>query len=288
MGSEVLLTFWGVRGSIASPGAHTIVVGGNTSCVSLESGNHIVILDAGWGLRELGRHLMRREDLGPITASIFLSHMHWDHIQGLPFFAPGRVMDNHFTIYGERKCKLSLAEILRGQMQSPYFPVNMDTVFQAQVKFRQVSAKHTVEVQPDLLVTPFRLTHPNGALGYLVQIQERRIAYVTDHEHPLGQVSPNVLEMVPSVDILIHDAQYSRAELMEGKVDWGHSVWEDVVELAIAAQVKHLFLFHHDPDTSDGRLYERQFLAQEKFPDTAVAREGLKIALNGAPSMATS
>jgi phosphoribosyl 1,2-cyclic phosphodiesterase len=239
-------------------------------------------LDAGSGIRVLGEHLTGRKDLKTITGSIFLSHMHWDHIQGLPFFAPLQARENQFTIYGEGKCMRSLADIVGGQMQSPYFPVDMDTVFQAQMKFHEVSTKHMVEVLPDLFITPFRLTHPNGALGHLVQLQDLRIAYVTDHEHPIGQLSPNVLEMVQSVDILIHDAQYSRADLANGKAGWGHSAWEDVVELAVAAHVKRLFLFHHDPGTSDEQLNERQFLAQQQFPNTAIAREGLKIHLNGA------
>jgi len=236
-------------------------------------------LDAGSGIRELGQHLLKRNDLNTIDGSIFLSHMHWDHIQGLPFFVPARAQENQFTIYGEGKYQFSLSQILAGQMQAPYFPVSMDAVFRAQVKFREVCAKQRIEIQPDLFVTPFRLTHPNGALGYLLQIKDRRIAYVTDHEHSIGQVSPNVLEMALGVDLLIHDAQYSREELANGKRGWGHSAWEDVVELASEAQVEQLLLFHHDPEASDEVLNERQFLAQEKFPHATVAREGLKIPL---------
>jgi len=279
MDSHILVTFWGVRGSIASPGLHTAVFGGNTSCVSVETGDHIIILDAGSGIRELGQHLMKRNDLKSIDGSILLSHTHWDHIQGLPFFVPARAQENQFTIYGERKGQLSLSQILAGQMQPPYFPVSLDTVFRAQVKFREVEAKQTLEVHPGLFVTPFRLTHPNGALGYLLEIKGRRIAYVTDHEHNFGQFSPEVLAMVRGVDLLIHDAQYSRAELANEKRGWGHSAWEDVVELACAAQVGQLLLFHHDPEASDDILNERQFLAQEKFPHALVAREGLKIPL---------
>jgi len=237
-------------------------------------------LDAGSGIRELGQYLMKRNGLKGIAGSIFLSHMHWDHIQGLPFFVPARAQENQFTIYGEGKYRLGLSQILAGQMEAPYFPVNMDAVFRAQVKFREVCARQRIEIQPDLFVTPFRLTHPNGALGYLLQIKGRRIAYVTDHEHSTGQLSPNVLEMALGVDLLIHDAQYSREELANGKRGWGHSAWEDVVELAREAQVEHLLLFHHDPEASDEVLNERQFLAQERFPHTIVAREGLKIPLH--------
>jgi phosphoribosyl 1,2-cyclic phosphodiesterase len=279
MDSHILVTFWGVRGSIASPGLHTVVFGGNTSCVSVEIGTHIIVLDAGSGIRELGQQLVKRNGLKSIDGSILLSHTHWDHIQGLPFFVPVRTQENQFTIYGERKGQLSLSRVLAGQMQAPYFPVEMETIFRAQVKCHEVEAKQTIEVHPGLFVTPFRLTHPNGALGYLLSLQGRRIAYVTDHEHDIGQLSPTVLEMTRGVDLLIHDAQYGREELANGKRGWGHSAWEDVVELACAAQVEQLVLFHHDPEASDEILNERQFLAQERFPHTIVAREGLKIPL---------
>lgn len=279
MDSNILVTFWGVRGSIASPGRHTVVFGGNTSCVSVETQDHILILDAGSGICELGRHLMKQHQSRGIDGSILLSHMHWDHIQGLPFFIPARVPENQFTIYGEGKYQRGLSQILAGQMQAPYFPVEMDTVFRAQLNFREVYVQQRIKVRPELFVTPFRLTHPNGALGYLLQIHGRRIAYVTDHEHGIGQLTPEVLEMVSGADLLIHDAQYSREELTDGKRGWGHSAWEDVVALAVKAQVKQLLLFHHDPETSDEVLNERQFLAQERFPQAIVAREGLKILL---------
>lgn len=193
MDTEGILTFWGVRGSIPAPGIDTIIFGGNTSCVSVEYEDYIFIFDAGSGIRELGQHLMERDDI---------------------------------------------------------------------------------------TVTPFRLTHPNAALGYLLQIQEVRIAYVSDHEHEPGKISQNVFEMVQGVEVLIHDAQYSREELASGKRNWGHSAWEDVVDLALESQVKHLFLFHHDPDATDEQLNERQFLAQQLFPNTTVAREGLRIPLS--------
>lgn len=280
MDSPILVTFWGVRGSIASPGLQTIVFGGNTSCVSVETQDHIIILDAGSGIRELGQHLMKRTIQQGIRGSVLLSHMHWDHIQGLPFFAPIRVKDNQFSIYGESKRQLSLSQMLGELMQSPYFPVDMDTLFQAEIQFHEVRAGQQTEVQPDLSVTPFRLTHPNGALGYVLQVKRRRIAYVTDHEHNSGHLSPTVRKMASCVDMLIHDAQYSREELAHGKRGWGHSAWEDVVELAIESHVDQLLLFHHDPEASDEVLKERQFLARKKFPHTTMAREGLKILLN--------
>jgi len=280
MRSEGILAFWGVRGSIPSPGIHTITFGGNTSCVSVEYEGYIFIFDAGSGIRKLGQHLVKREDINVIKGSIFLSHMHWDHLQGLPFFTPAFSEENQFTVYGEGRHKLSLPKILEDQMQVPYFPVDMDTLFQTQIKFHEVEPKQVIQIEDDITVTPFRLTHPNAALGYLLRIQKVRIAYVSDHEHEAGRLSQDVLEMVRGAEVLIHDAQYSREELAGGKRRWGHSAWEDVVDLALESQVKHLFLFHHDPDATDEQLNERQFLAQQLFPNTTVAREGLRIPLS--------
>jgi ribonuclease BN (tRNA processing enzyme) len=184
------------------------------------------------------------------------------------------------VIYGEARPRYSLVELMADQIQHPFFPVEMQDLFRAQIDFRELASGDTVELHPHIRVTAFRLTHPNAALGYVLQLEETRVAYVTDHEHTLEQLSPAVLEAVRGVDVLIHDAQYSRDELRHGKQGWGHSAWEDVVQLAREAQVKQLFLFHHDPAATDEHLNERQFLAQQLFPQTFVAREGLKVPLH--------
>jgi phosphoribosyl 1,2-cyclic phosphodiesterase len=279
MDNDGTLTFWGVRGSIPAPGLHTITYGGNTSCVSVDYGDHVIIFDAGSGLRQLGLALMAREH-PPITGSLFLTHTHWDHIQGLPFFTPAFTPENHFVIYGEARPRYPLVELMEDQIQHPFFPVEMKDLFRAQIDFRELASGDTVALHPQLQVTAVRLRHPNAALGYVLQLATQRVAYITDHEHPLAQLSPEVLEAVRGVDVLIHDAQYSRDELRQGKQGWGHSAWEDVVALAMAAQVHQLFLFHHDPAATDEMLNERQFLAQQIFPPTFVAREGLKMPLS--------
>lgn len=276
---ESVLTFWGCRGSIPSPGIQTIVYGGNTSCVSVEYKNHLLIFDAGSGLRKLGQSLVTREDLETIKGSLFLTHTHWDHIQGLPFFIPAFQKDNRFVIYGERKMGNSLEAVLGEQMQGPFFPVEMDA-FQADIDFHEVETNQKLEIQENIHVTPFRLIHPNAAVGYLLQIENVRLAYITDHEHQVHKLTNTILERVQGIDVLIHDAQYSRKEIENGKKGWGHSAWEDVVDLAITAKVKQLFLYHHDPEITDEQLNERQLLAQQRFPDTHIAREGLKIPMS--------
>ncbi|HEY5870043.1 MAG TPA: MBL fold metallo-hydrolase [Candidatus Tectomicrobia bacterium] len=281
MDADGTLTFWGVRGSIPSPGLHTITFGGNTSCVSVEYHEHVIIFDAGSGLRPLGLALMAR-GTPPITGSLFLTHTHWDHIQGLPFFTPAFTPQNQFAIYGEARPRYPLVELMEDQIQHPFFPIEMQDLFQAHIDFRELASGDTVEIDPQIQVTAFRLTHPNAALGYVLQLDALRVAYVTDHEHPLEHLSPAVQQAVTGVDLLIHDAQYSREEIRQGKQGWGHSAWEDVVQLALEAQVHQLFLFHHDPTATDEHLNERQFLAQQIFPQTFVAREGLKIPLHSA------
>jgi phosphoribosyl 1,2-cyclic phosphodiesterase len=266
------LTFWGVRGSIASCGSDTVRHGGNTSCVSVEHEDSLIILDAGTGIRRLGADLVRRGRVG-IEGSILLSHEHWDHIQGLPFFGPAFAAGNRFVIYGERKGR-PLAEIIGAQMREPYFPVEMEA-FQADIQFVEVGPGDEVQLGDDTRMTAFRLNHPGGAVGYVLDVAGKRLAYVTDHEHVPGQLSPTVLEMVRGVDILIHDAQYDRERLRTDRAGWGHSAWEDVVDLAIDARVQTLLLYHHDPDATDDALDDRLRQAQERFMGTVMAKEGL-------------
>lgn len=276
MQAEGILTFWGCRGSIPSPSLQTIVFGGNSACVSVEYQEHVLIFDAGSGVRKLGNYLLTRPDINRLKGSMFITHAHWDHINGLPFFKPAFSQENQFVIYGEGTHKHSLVGLLESQMQAPFFPVGME-VFHAHIDFREVREQQTIAIGDEISVTPFRLSHPNATLGYLLHIEDARLAYVTDHEHPVEQISPNVAEMVHQTDILIHDAQYTREQLKTSKKGWGHSAWEDVVDLAIAEEVGQLFLFHHDPDSTDEELDERQYQAQRLFPPTFVAREGLKV-----------
>ena len=221
MAADGTLTFWGVRGSIPAPGLHTVTFGGNTSCVSVEYGEHVMIFDAGSGLRKLGLYLQARDAPPPITGCLFLTHTHWDHIQGLPFFTPAFAPENQFVIYGEARHRYSLVELMEDQIQHPFFPVEMPDLFRAHIDFHELASGETVEIAPHIDVTAVRLTHPNAALGYVLQLEALRVAYITDHEHPLEQLSPAVVEAVTGVDLLIHDAQYSRDEIRTGKKGWG-------------------------------------------------------------------
>ena len=155
----------------------------------------------------------------------------------------------------------------------------MEELYQANLNFHELGCNDPIQVLPHVAIKSFRLHHPNSALGCLLNIEGVRIAYLTDHEHEVETLSPTMLQETSGVDILIHDAQYTREELRKDKTGWGRSVWEDVVQFSIKAEVKQLYLFHHDPETTDGQLNARQFMAQQIFPQTFVAREGVIIPL---------
>lgn len=277
--SEAILTFWGVRGSIASPERHTLTYGGNTSCISIEYHDYFFIFDGGTGIRNLGKYLMSRKDLKKINGNIFLTHLHWDHIQGLPFFIPAFLKENQFSIYAEKKGPHTVDELIKEQLQAPFFPVDYDHLYHAHIDFNEIKADKLVELEENVTILPIRLTHPNTAVGYLLNIGKCKIAYITDHEMKVNSIDKHLLEKIQDIDVLIHDSQYSREEILNGKKGWGHSAWEDVLELGIAANVTSIFLTHHDPDRTDDELNERRFLAQRKFQNTFIARERMKIPL---------
>jgi len=265
------LRFWGVRGSIAAPGSHTVAVGGNTTCLSLQVGDELLIFDAGTGIRNLGNFLQEERRTG-CHGHIFFTHYHWDHIQGLPFFAPGRSDKYQFHLYGERKEGADLKAILDTQMQSPYSPVPFPEL-DALEEFTALTEDDTIELDNGACVRTGRLNHPNGAIGYRVEYGSQVICIVTDHEHPEEGLDPNVVSFVEGADVLVHDAQYHPDEKAGPKKGWGHSSWEEAALTAKEARVGRLFLSHHDPDRSDAEVYEITSQARKLFPDTDAATE---------------
>jgi CheY-like chemotaxis protein/phosphoribosyl 1,2-cyclic phosphodiesterase len=259
--------FWGTRGSIATPGSRTTRYGGNTSCVAVTSDQGtLVILDCGTGARLLGDHLLQTCEL-PIHGSIFLTHTHWDHIQGFPFFGPAFVATNAFMIYGPTGGAHHLEQALAGQMQYTYFPVELERLG-ASLQCRDIGegAFHLDDVQ----VCCQYLNHPALTLGYRLTIGDATVVYSTDHE-PFSPVlfkqdttGPTLdaivhdgdrrhAEFLRGADLVIHDAQYTAHEY-EAKRNWGHSPIDYVVGVACAASVKRLALFHHDPAHDDTML----------------------------------
>ncbi len=269
---DITLRFRGVRGSLATPGATTARVGGNTSCVEVDVGDQRIVLDAGSGLRALGDELIAT---GPSQTTILLSHLHWDHIQGLPFFAPIYAPGHRVEIVSGGNGVMPLGDALRRQMSAPFFPVEFDEVA-AQVAVREARAGETLAVG-DATVRLARLNHPDPVWGYRIERGGRSVVYATDTEH-YACVDPVLRKLATGADVLIYDAQYTpeeyRGEHGMAKVGWGHSTWQAGVELARAAGVKQLILFHHDPRRSDDAVAELEARAQAAFPATIAAREG--------------
>ena len=264
-----------MRGSIPSPGARTRAFGGNTSCVELRCGEQLLIFDLGSGARALGEMLRARGE--PASAAIFLSHYHYDHLQGLPFFSPMFDARNHFIIRGPTRGERDVQAILAGQMTPPYFPVTADEVFRARVEYQPIADGDVVELG-DVQVRALELHHPGGSLGYRVDYRGQSFVYATDIEHG-SAVDGRLAVFAQGADVLVYDAMYTPEEYAgpPGKVGWGHSTWAAAVALAKAANVRTLVLFHHDPERDDisMRLLERK--AQRLFPGTVAAREGLPL-----------
>lgn len=253
------LKFWGTRGSIPTPGPQTARYGGNTACVSVSGPDgRLVILDAGSGLRPLGHELMARRN-GAISADILLSHTHWDHIQGLPFFKPLSAPGNSFCIFGAAQEGVALEEILRRQMDPMVFPVPL-TALAAAIKVNEIT-EGEVEL-PDFVVRTFRLRHPGTTLGFRIAAASggRDIAYVTDNElgdgagYPVrADWRPRLVSFLAGTDTLIHDAMYAE-QIIQARSGWGHSTPRQAVALAAEAGCRRLILFHHEPEHDDGAL----------------------------------
>jgi phosphoribosyl 1,2-cyclic phosphodiesterase/CheY-like chemotaxis protein len=294
------LRFWGTRGSIATPGPATNRFGGNTSCVELltKAGQRFII-DCGTGARLLGMHMMEHAPK-PIRAAILISHTHWDHIQGFPFFAPAFVPGGHITVCGPAGGNNSLRNTLSGQMEYAYFPVQLGDLG-ARLDYRELPEGEN-EIGGVRIVTQ-RLNHLSATLGYRVEADGVSVMYVCDHEPyweplwhsnaPPGRLSSILhagdrrhAEFLLNADVVIHDAQYTPEEY-PAKKNWGHSTYRYVTEIAAAAKVKRLFLTHHDPTHDDEFLTrtaeQAQAIAQAAGSPmrVSVAREGFEETFEG-------
>jgi phosphoribosyl 1,2-cyclic phosphodiesterase len=253
------LTFWGTRGSIPTPGPDTARYGGNTACISLDGRpGRLVILDAGSGLRPLGHELMQRRN-GPLTADILLSHTHWDHIQGLPFFKPLSSTGTAVCIYGAAQEGVPLKEILGRQMDPMVFPVPLNALAAALTVVEIEEGDFEID---DFRICAFRLRHPGTTLGYRLApvAGGREVAYVTDNELGSGgsyevpkDWHERMVGFVRGVDTIIHDAMYSD-QIIQARAGWGHSTPRQAVDLARQAECRRLILFHHEPEHNDDAL----------------------------------
>jgi phosphoribosyl 1,2-cyclic phosphodiesterase len=294
IGDKMRVRFWGVRGSIPSPGPTTQKYGGNTACIELRVGkdDRIIIIDAGSGIRALGNHLMAQElPKGPIKADIFLSHTHWDHIMGYPFFTPIYIPGTQLRIHGPVSFEDDpLEEVVGGQMKYRYFPINLGELA-SEVEYVRLKEDPDIDLGGGLKLSTKLLNHPITSLGYRFEYDGKvvctcydtepfRNLFITDPDHPAYDEAMAVegeevaIEQNQAIerwfggaDLLICDAQYTEEEYYSSRVNWGHTSMEYAIEAAGRAGVKKLALFHHDPDRKDSTLDE---LAAVYCPDGRV------------------
>lgn len=295
------LRFWGVRGSIPTPGSSTMFYGGNTSCIEVRADGEIIILDAGSGIRPLGLHLASEFNGLPLHLTLLISHTHWDHIQGFPFFLPAYNPVNQVHVLGYEGSRKGLESILSAQMESPYFPIGLKQM-PGNIKITEMR-DFNFEVGRVKVQATFT-NHPGICMGYRLETSNGSIAYLPDNEpfqrlrtlpsQAGGDATQNaayartqdqrLIDFAKDVDVLVIDAQYNDREYQK-HVGWGHGCLDDVVALAILANVKRLFLFHHDPGHDDAEIsrmvaWARQIAVEKGSPiRIEAAREGLEVFL---------
>jgi phosphoribosyl 1,2-cyclic phosphodiesterase/CheY-like chemotaxis protein len=290
-----LVRFWGVRGSIATPGAGTVFYGGNTTCVEVRADGELIVLDAGTGIRPLGLALAKEFGSQPLHLTLLLTHTHWDHIQGFPFFVPAYNPKNNVHILGYEGARQGLAATLGTQMESPYFPVGLKELpgnIQIEELREMEFTVGTIRVQAMFV------NHPGICVGYRLNTSAGSVVFIPDNEpfHRMysgsgtadtkaiefaEQQDAKLVEFIRDADVLILDAQYDREEY-EQRIGWGHACVDDVVALATRANAKQLFLFHHDPAHDDERVsrmlaHARQLAGNGTLVEAA--REGLEVVL---------
>jgi phosphoribosyl 1,2-cyclic phosphodiesterase/CheY-like chemotaxis protein len=298
------IKFWGVRGSIPVPGASTIGYGGNTTCVEIRTNGEIIVLDAGSGIRELGLSLVKEFGKAPIDLTLLLTHTHWDHIQGLPFFLPAYQAKNTIRVLGYEGARAGLATILAAQMEVPFFPVSWKDL-PGTIKIQELK-KMEFSIGSVRVRSRF-LNHPGVCAGYRLFTKEGSIAFLPDNEpfeplklklaerdgiHPHRARAQAVVqrsklvEFLKDTDVLILDTQYTDEKYQE-HIGWGHGALSRVVSLALEARAKKLYLFHHDPAHDDHQiddmLERARLLVVEsgRSLEVEAAREGAEIWLSG-------
>ena len=268
------LRFRGVRGSLPTPTPANLRYGGNTTCLELVlSDGQIILIDAGTGIRGLGLELAARGD--DLKLTLLLTHFHWDHIQGIPFFTPLYNASNRLELYSPRTPD-EAREILEGQMAAPLFPVPFDCL----AALRNFIAASEPFDLGAARVTPFRMNHPQGALGYRIDCGGHSIVHACDHEPGNQAIDDGILRVAAGADLLICDAQYTPEEY-ERRRGWGHGTWLSAARMAQAAQVKQLALTHHDPEHDDDFVDAMLANARREFPATIAAAEGVVMEFGG-------
>jgi phosphoribosyl 1,2-cyclic phosphodiesterase len=269
--------FWGVRGSIACPSPDHVVYGGNTSCLEIFAGDERIIMDAGTGIRNLGQDFIKD---GVRKGTLLLTHSHWDHINGFPFFGPAFMNNSRFTIAaGHLYNAGGIENVLASQMANPTFPVPLEAL-QATLTFEDFKAGETWGLGAGVKIITAPLNHPNGATGYRVEFGGKSICYVTDTEHVIGKPDQTVLKLIEGADIVVYDCTYTDQEF-KAKIGWGHSTWQEGMRLCKMAGARQLAIFHHDPDHNDDFMRQVEIDSRKEWQGNIVAREQMILVAGG-------
>ncbi len=259
--------FWGVRGSIPTPGKDYAVYGGNTSCVEVRLNNHILIFDMGSGLKNLGDSLIKRDIK---NFDILISHFHYDHTCGLPFFKPAFLKDYNFTL---RSGKKDIVNILSSQISSPSFPITINE-FNANIKYENFNVGESFLLKENIEIKTFSLNHPDGAVGYRVENNGKIFCYITDHEHKVNRRDQALVNFIKNCDLLIYDCTYSDEDFNR-YVGWGHSTWQEGVRISKYSNAKKFFIYHHNPDNKDKDMKKIDKQSKKMGNNIIVAKEGM-------------
>ena len=265
--------FWGVRGSIACATPEHMKYGGHTSCIEIQAGSNRFVMDAGTGIREFSRVFLEEN----IQSSyLLLTHTHWDHINGFPFFAPFFDPSREIQIMaGHLKEQGGIKKVLSEQMRSPFFPIPLEAMT-AQLTFEDFSAGENIMLFDEVIVRTAPLNHPQGATGYRVEYGGKSVVYVTDTEHIPGRPDENILALIEGADMVIYDSTYTEEEF-PSRVGWGHSTWNEGMKLCQMAGAKKLAIFHHEPEHTDEIMDSIAEESKLQWDESFVCRERMEV-----------
>lgn len=279
---EFTVRFWGVRGSVPTPGGETLRYGGNTSCIELQIGSQRLIFDGGTGLRVLGKQLLQEM---PVQGHLFFTHSHWDRIQGFPFFGPAFIAGNQFDIYGAvGQNGASIKQRLSDQMLRPNFPVPLQRM-QANLRFHDILPGAMIPID-DIVVETSPLHHPSDAVGYRITWNGYSVVYATDvctsnTRNQANQVDPGLLYLAHQADLLIYDSAHTEHLYYNPKAaaKQQSATWYARIEVAVATKAKQIIICHHDPAHEDDFLDQIETEVQAVFPTVSLAREGMVLSI---------
>lgn len=269
--------FWGVRGSLPVSGPDFHKYGGNTLCIEMQCGDHRLLFDAGSGLLPAGKSLLSE---GISSFNLFFTHCHYDHIIGLPYFAPLFDPRSNVTIWsGHTGGKMTTHQIITEFIRPPWFPIEIDEC-RARLHSQDFKPYDVLEPFAGVRLRTGKLNHPGGAVGYRVDWEGRSVALITDTEHLPGTLDPEVLSLIEGVDLFLYDTTYTDEE-MPHRVNFGHSSWQHAIRLAKASGARNVAFLHHSPLRTDAEIEAIDRVAKEQFPGAFSAREGQIFDING-------